>query len=419
MEPAATRVPVFCLKALLMSRENNPLLDPKLRGAATQMVHGGGKRTDFNETSEAIFLNSGYSYPSSEHAELLFQNKIAGAHNYSRFANPTVDMFQDRMALIEGAEAGRAFASGMAAVTNAVMSQVRAGDHIVAAQALFGGCRYVVEDYAPRFGVESTLVDGRDPQNFARAMKPNTKVVFIETPTNPTLELVDIKAVAEIAHAHGAKLIVDNVFSTALYQKPLHLGADLVTYSATKHIDGQGRVLGGIVLGSKALIEADVHMFLRQTGATLSAFNAWVLLKGLETYELRIRQMTDSAEKVAEALASHPKVKRVIYPHHPSHPQYELAKRQMTRGSTLLAIELEGGQEAAFTLSDSLAVILISNNLGDAKSLITHPRTTTHARLTEEVRLETGVTPGLLRLSVGLESSDDLIADLMYGLDQV
>ena len=402
-----------------MSKVNNPLNDPSKRSAETQLIHGGTRRTSFNETSEALFLNSGYSYPSSEHAELLFQGKIAGGHNYSRFANPTVDMFQDRMAQIEGAEAARAFASGMAAVTNAVMSQVRAGDHIVAAQALFGGCRFVVEDYAPRFGVSSTLVDGRDPENFARAMQPNTKVVFIETPTNPTLELVDIKAVAEIAHAHGAKLIVDNVFSTALYQKPLQLGADLVTYSATKHIDGQGRVLGGIVLGSRELIEGDVHMFLRQTGATLSAFNAWVLLKGLETYALRIRQMTDSAEKVAAALASHPKMARVIYPHLASHPQYELAKRQMQRGSTLLALDLQGGQEAAFTLSDSLAVILISNNLGDSKSLITHPRTTTHARLTEEVRLETGVTPGLLRLSIGLEDPDDLIADLMYGLDQV
>ncbi|SFV36646.1 O-succinylhomoserine sulfhydrylase [Devosia crocina] len=402
-----------------MSKENNPLIDPKRHAAATQMVHGGGKRSPFNETSEAIFLNSGYSYPSSQHAEDLFQGKIPGAHNYSRFANPTVDMFVERMALIEGAEAGRAFASGMAAVTNAVMSQVRAGDHIVAAQALFGGCRYVVEDYAPRFGVESTLVDGRDPENFARAMRPNTKVVFIETPTNPTLELVDIKAVAEIAHRHGAKLIVDNVFSTALYQKPLELGADLVTYSATKHIDGQGRVLGGVVLGSKALIEADVHTFLRQTGATLSAFNAWVLLKGLETYALRIERMTDSAEKVAKALAAHPKVGRVIYPHEKSHPQYDLAKRQMSRGSTLLALDVNGGQEAAFALSDSLAVILISNNLGDAKSLITHPRTTTHARLTEEVRLETGVTPGLLRLSVGLEDADDLIADLHFALDQV
>lgn len=402
-----------------MTKAHNPLLDPKRRAAATQMVHDGGKRTAFNETSEALFLNSGYSYPSSEHAELLFQNKIEGGHNYSRFANPTMDMFQDRMALLEGAEAARAFATGMAAVTNAIMSQVRAGDHIVAAQALFGGCRYVVEDYAPRFGVESTLVDGRDPENFARAMRPNTKVVFLETPTNPTLELVDIAAVAEIAHAHGAKLIVDNVFSTALWQKPLELGADLVTYSATKHIDGQGRVLGGVVLGSKEIIEADVHTFLRQTGATLSPFNAWVLLKGLETYALRVKQMTDSAEKIANALADHPKIARVVYPHHPSHPQYELAKRQMKRGSTLLAIDLKGGQEAAFTLSNSLAVVLISNNLGDAKSLITHPRTTTHQRLSEEARLETGVTPGLLRLSVGLEDADDLIADLMYGLDQV
>src|SRR5690554_1970640 len=295
-----------------MSKANNPLNDPARRAAETQLVHGGTMRSQFNETSDALYLTSGYTYPSSEHAEMLFKGEIPGGHNYSRFANPTVDMFQERMALLEGAEAGRAFASGMAAVTNAVMSQVRAGDHIVAAQALFGGCRYVVEDYAPRFGVSSTLVDGRDPENFARAMQPNTKVIFLETPTNPTLELVDIKAVAEIAHAHGAKLIVDNVFSTALYQKPLELGADLVTYSATKHIDGQGRVLGGIVLGSKELIEGDIHTFLRQTGATLSAFNAWVLLKGLETYELRIRQMTDSAEKIATALAAHPKVSRVI-----------------------------------------------------------------------------------------------------------
>ena len=402
-----------------MSKADNPLNDPSRRSAETQLVHGGTQRTNFNETSDALFLNSGYSYPSSEHAEKLFKGEIPGGHNYSRFANPTVDVFQTRMALLEGAEAGRAFASGMSAVANAVMSQVKAGDHIVASRALFGGCRYVIEDFMPRWGVTSTLVDGRDPENFALAMQPNTKLVFIETPTNPTLELVDIRAVADIAHAHGAVLIVDNVFATALYQKPLELGADLVTYSATKHIDGQGRVLGGIVLGSKALIEADVHTFLRQTGATLSAFNAWVLLKGLETYALRVEHMTTTAEKVASALASHPKVNRVIYPHHPSHPQYDLAKRQMTRGSTLLALDLKGGQEAAFTLSDSLAVILISNNLGDAKSLITHPRTTTHARLTEEVRLETGVTPGLLRLSVGLEDAEDLIADLMFALDQV
>jgi O-succinylhomoserine sulfhydrylase len=402
-----------------MSKSNNPLNDPKNQSAATQLVHGGTKRSRFNETSEAIFMNSGYSYPSSQYAEDLFRNKIPGGHNYSRFANPTVDVFQERMALLEGAEAARAFSTGMAAVTNAVMSQVRAGDHIVAARALFGGCRYVVEDLMPRFGVPSTLVDGRDAENFARAMRPNTKVVFVETPTNPTLELVDIAAVAEIAHANGAKLIVDNVFATALLQKPLQLGADLVTYSATKHIDGQGRALGGIVLGSKALIEGDVHMLLRQTGPSLSPFNAWLMLKGVETLPVRVSRMTESAAKVADFLAAHPKVERVAYPFHPSHPQYELAKRQMASGSTLMALEVKGGRDAAFKFSDSLAVILISNNLGDAKSLITHPGTTTHARFTEDVRLEAGITPGLLRLSIGLEDVGDLIRDLDYGLSQI
>ncbi|WP_423069091.1 O-succinylhomoserine sulfhydrylase [Devosia sp. CN2-171] len=402
-----------------MSKSNNPLNDPKKLSAATQLVHGGTRRSEFNETSEAIFMNSGYSYPSSQYAEDLFLNKIPGAHNYSRFANPTMEMFQNRMALLEGAEAARAFATGMSAVTNAVMSQVRAGDHIVAARALFGGCRYVVEDLMPRFGVSSTLVDGRDPENFARAMRENTKVVFIETPTNPTLELVDIAAVARIARAHGAKLIVDNVFATAMLQKPLQLGADLVTYSATKHIDGQGRALGGIVLGSKELIDGDVHTLLRQTGPSLSPFNAWIMLKGVETLPIRVKAMTESAAKVADFLADHPKIERISYPFHPSHPQYELAKRQMTSGSTLVALEVKGGRDAAFRLSDSLAVILISNNLGDAKSLITHPGTTTHARFTEEVRLEAGITPGLLRISIGLEDADDLIKDLDYALSQV
>jgi O-succinylhomoserine sulfhydrylase len=400
-----------------MSKAKNPLSDPKSQAPETRLVHGGTTRSRFGETSEALYLSSGYTYPTSAHAEGLFKGEIAG-HNYSRFANPTVDMFQERMALLEGAEAGRAFATGMAAVTNAVMSQVRAGDHIVASRALFGGCRFVVEDYMPRFGVPSTLVDGRDAENFARAMRPNTKLVFLESPTNPTLELVDIAAVAEIAHANGARLIVDNVFATPLYQSPLALGADLVTYSATKHIDGHGRVLGGMVLGSSALITGDVHTFLRQTGASISPFNAWVLLKGLETLPLRVRQATESATRIADFLADHPKVANVRYPFHKSHPQYELARRQMRAGSTLVAFELKGGQEAAFALSDALAVILISNNLGDAKSIITHPRTTTHQRLTEEARLDVGVTPGLLRLSVGLEAVDDLIADLDYGLSQ-
>lgn len=400
-----------------MPKSNNPLSDPTRRSPETQLVHGGTVRSRFCETSEALYLSSGYSYPDSDHAERLFKGEIVG-HNYSRFSNPTIDMFQDRMALLEGAEAARAFATGMAAVTVAVMSQVRAGDHIVASRALFGGCRFVVEDFMPRWGVESTLVDGREPKNFAAAMRPNTKAVFIETPTNPTLELVDIEAVAEIAHAGGARLIVDNVFATALYQSPLKLGADLVTYSATKHIDGQGRVLGGVVLGSRELITGDVHTFLRQTGPSMSAFNAWLLLKGLETLPLRVRQMTENAGKVADFLGAHPKVKRVIYPHHESHPQYALARRQMQAGSTLVAFELKGGQEAAFRLADALSVILISNNLGDAKSIITHPRTTTHQRLSEEARLESGITPGLLRLSVGLEAAQDLIADLEYGLGE-
>jgi O-succinylhomoserine sulfhydrylase len=402
-----------------MPDPKNPLSDPTKWSAETKAVHAGGIRTDMNETSEALFLNSGYSYPSSQHAEDLFLNKLNGHHyNYSRFANPSLEMFQDRMALLEGAEASRSFATGMSAVTNAVMSQVRAGDHIVAARALFGGCRYVVEDLMPRFGVPSTLVDGRDPANFEAAMRPNTKLIFIETPTNPTLELVDIAAVAKIAKAHGAKLVVDNVFATPLFQHPLQLGADLVTYSATKHIDGQGRTLGGVVLGSKALIEGDVHTLLRQTGPSLSPFNAWVLLKGLETLPLRVKQMSESAAKIADFLAGHPKVARIAYPHHPSHPQYELARRQMSSGSTLMAIDMKGGREAAFKLSDALSVILISNNLGDAKSLITHPATTTHARFTEAVRLESGITQGLLRLSVGLENTDDLIRDLEFGLAQ-
>lgn len=401
-----------------MSHENNPLADPSRRSAQTQMVHGGGMRSPHGETSEAIFMNSGFVYADSKAAQNRFTGDEPG-FIYSRFSNPTVEMFQDRMALLEGAEAARATASGMAAVTTAVMSQVRAGDHIVAPKALFGGCRFVIEDYMPRWGVESTLIDGSNPENFARAMKPNTKLVFLETPTNPTLELVDIAAVAEIAHAHGARLIVDNVFATAVLQKPLQLGADLVVYSATKHIDGQGRALGGIILGSEEFISGDIHTIIRQTGPSISPFNAWIMLKGLETLELRVNQMTRSADQVANFLAEHPKVRRVMYPHLPSNRQYELAKRQMTGGSTLVAFEVDGDQAATFRAADGLEVILISNNLGDAKSIISHPATTTHQRLSEDVRADLGIGPNLLRLSVGLESPEDLIADLAYGLDQV
>ena len=399
-----------------MSKSKNPLNDNR-RAAATMLVHGGTQRSQFNETSEAIFMNSGYSYPSSQYAEDLFLNKInKPAHNYSRFSNPTMEMFQDRMALLEGAEAARAFATGMSAVTNAVMSQVRAGDHIVASRALFGGCRYVVEDLMPRFGVPSTLVDGRDPENFERAMQKNTKVVFIETPTNPTLELVDIAAVAKIAKAHGAKLIVDNVFATAMYQKPLLLGADLVTYSATKHIDGQGRALGGVVLGSKALIEGDVHTLLRQTGPSLSPFNCWVLLKGVETLPIRVKQMTESAAKVADFLAGHPKVERIIL----SVPSVAPAIRigEAADGERLDA----GGVRSEGRPRGGLHAVQLAGGYPDLEqpgrrqTLITHPGTTTHARFTEEVRLESGITPGLLRVSIGLEDADDLIEDIEIAL---
>lgn len=401
-----------------MSRKKNPLLDPKNQSAQSQMVHGGTQRSQHGETSEAIFMNSGFSYPGSGAAEERFAGNEPG-YIYSRFSNPTVEMLQQRMALLEGAEDARATATGMAAITTALMSQVRTGDHCVAARALFGGCRFVVEDYLPRWGVESTLVDGRDPENFAKAMRPNTKLVFLETPTNPTLELVDIAAIADIAHAHGATLVVDNVFATPIWQKPLELGADLVCYSATKHIDGHGRALGGLILGSKELITGDVHQIIRQTGPSISPFNAWILLKGLETLDLRVRKMTENATKIANFLIEHPKTSRVSYPGHPSHPQYELAQRQMSGGSTLVAFDVMGGKEAAFKVADALALILISNNLGDAKSIISHPATTTHSRFSDEVKVELDITGGLLRLSVGLEDADDLIADLAYGLDQI
>lgn len=400
-----------------MSKEKNPLYDAGRRSAQTQLVHGGMERSQHGETAEPIYINSGFVYPTSAGAEARFKGEEPG-HIYSRFSNPTVETFQKRAALLEGAEAARGTATGMAAVTTAVMSQLRAGDHAVAARALFGGCRYVIEDYLPRWGVESTLVDGRDPENFARAMRPNTKVVFVETPTNPTLELVDLKAVAEIAHAHGAVLIVDNVFATPIWQKPLELGADLVTYSATKHMDGQGRALGGVILGKKSLIEADIHTIIRQTGPSMSPFNAWVLLKGLETLPLRVKAMTESASKLANFFADHPKVERISYPFHHSHPQHDLAKRQMGGGSTLVSLTVKGGKEAAFRVADALAIVAISNNLGDAKSIISHPATTTHQRFTDDEKREMDIADGLLRLSVGLEDADDLIADFAYALDQ-
>jgi O-succinylhomoserine sulfhydrylase len=384
----------------------------------TLLVHAGTMRSQFGETSEALFLTQGYVYETSLSAEKRFKNEEPG-YQYSRFSNPTVTMFEQRMAALEGSQAARATATGMAAVTAALMGQLRAGDHVVAAKALFGSCRYIVEDHLPRYGIASTLVDGTDLAAWRNAVRPNTKTFFFESPTNPTLEVIDIAAVAKIAHDAGATLVVDNVFSTPLYQHPLQLGADCVVYSATKHIDGQGRCLGGVVCASQKFIEDHVQVLIRQTGPSMSPFNAWVLLKGLETLAVRVQRQTDTAASVAVALAEHPKVTRLIYPGRPDHPQAEVAHRQMRAGSTLVAFELKGGKAGAFRFQDALKLVRISNNLGDAKSLITHPATTTHQRLTPAARAELGISDGLVRLSVGLEHPDDVMDDLITALETV
>ncbi|WP_425062113.1 O-succinylhomoserine sulfhydrylase [Pyruvatibacter mobilis] len=389
--------------------------DRKLR-PQTEMVHGGTLRTPFGETSEAMFLTSGYVYETAEQAEARFKGEDDG-FVYSRFANPTVRMFEERMIALEGAEAARATATGMAAVTAAMLCQLSAGDHVVAARALFGSCRYIVEDLLPRLGIESTLVDGCDLDQWRAARKPNTKVFFLETPTNPTLDVIDLRAVAEIAHEAGARLVVDNVFATPVLQKPLEFGADVVVYSATKHIDGQGRCLGGVVLGSDQFVTDHLANFLRQTGPALSPFNAWVMLKSLETLDLRVRRHCENAIAVADFLGSQEKIARVIYPGRADHPQHNLAKAQMDMPGNMIAFEVQGGKEAAFRLANRLEVIKISNNLGDAKSLITHPATTTHQRLTPEARAELGISDAMLRLSVGLEDAADLTEDLGLALD--
>jgi O-succinylhomoserine sulfhydrylase len=384
----------------------------------TRLVHSGALRSQFGETSEALFLTQGYVYDSSLTAERRFKNEDPG-YQYSRFSNPTVTMFEQRMAALEGAEAARATATGMAAVTTAVMGQLRAGDHVVASKALFGSCRYVVEEHCNRYGIASTLVDGTDLAQWKNAVRPNTKTFFLESPTNPTLEVLDIEAIAEIAHAAGATLVVDNVFATPLYQHPLELGADCVVYSATKHIDGQGRCLGGVVLASEKFIQDNIHQLIRQTGPSLSPFNAWVLLKGLETLSVRVARQTETAATVADALAKHPKVPRLLYPGRPDHPQAAVVQKQMRAGSTLVAFEVPGGKAGAFRFQDALKLVKISNNLGDAKSLITHPATTTHQRLTPAARAELGISDGLVRLSCGLEHVDDIVEDLMTALAAV
>jgi len=381
----------------------------------TRLVQSGILRSQFGETSEALFLTQGYVYDNSAQAEARFKGEDPG-YQYSRFANPTVTMFEQRIAEFEGAEAARATATGMAAVTLSLMGQVRAGDHVVASKAIFGSCLYVVEDYLPRYGVTSTIVNGFDLDEWRAAMRPNTKTCFLESPTNPTLEVLDIAEIAKIAHAAGATLIVDNVFSTPLWQSPLQLGADCVVYSTTKHIDGQGRCLGGVILGSQKFINDNIQMFIRQTGPSMSPFNAWVMLKGLETLAVRVRQQTDTAAAVAAALAEHPKISRLIYPGRPDHPQAAIVAKQMSGGSTLVAFEINGGKNAAFRFQDGLKLVRISNNLGDAKSLITHPATTTHQRLKPQQRADLGISDGMVRLSCGLEHRDDLIEDLMAAL---
>ncbi len=384
----------------------------------TRLIHEGSIRSQFGETSEALFLTQGHVYANAEEAEARFTGESPG-YQYARFSNPTVDMFERRIAAFEGAESARATATGMAAVTAALVGQLKAGDHVVAARALFGSCRYVVEEFLPRFGVPTTLVDGTDLDAWRAAVRPQTKTFFLESPANPTLELVDIAGVAQIARSAGATLVVDNVFASPVWQKPLALGADCVVYSATKHIDGQGRCLGGVVLASEAFIQAHIQTYLRQTGPAMSPFNAWVMLKSLETLPLRVGRQTQTAGAIADALQGHGKLVRLVYPKAGHHPQAALAERQMGGGSTLVAIEVKGGKAAAFRFLNALRIVRISNNLGDAKSLVTHPATTTHQRFTPEQRAEMGVGEGLVRLSVGLEHPDDLIADLTAALDSV
>ncbi len=384
----------------------------------TLLVQGGTARSPYGETAEALYLTQGFVYDDAESCEARFKGEDPG-FIYSRYGNPTTAMFESRMALLEGAQAARATASGMAAVNAALICQLKAGDHVVAARALFGSCRWIIEEFLPRFGVETTLVDGTNLEASQAAVKGNTKVLFLESPTNPTLEIIDIAAVAKIAHAAGARLVVDNVFATPLLQKPFELGADVVVYSATKHIDGQGRCLGGVILASEAFIAEGLQTYLRQTGPSISPFNAWVLLKGMETLALRVERQQASAAAIADALATSSKVEKVIYPFRADHPQAELARRQMKGGGTLTTFVVGGGKEGAFRFANALRLIRISNNLGDSKSLLTHPATTTHQRFTPEARAEMGISDGLVRLSVGLEHPGDLLADLTQALEKV
>jgi len=381
-------------------------------------VHAGIRRSQYNEVSEAIYLTQGFVYDTAEEAEARFIKSGEDEFIYARYGNPTVAMFEDRIAALEGAEDGFATASGMAAVNGALTSLLRAGDHVVSARALFGSCLYILEEILTRFGVEVTFVDGTDLSAWESAIRPDTKAVFFESISNPTLEVIDIKAVSKLAHAVGATLIVDNVFATPVFSDAIAQGADVVVYSATKHIDGQGRALGGVILGTQEFIRGTVEPYMKHTGGSMSPFTAWLMLKGLETIELRVRAQAASAQYLAENLEADGKLSNVIYPGLASHAQNTLTKAQMEAGGTVLAIDA-GSQEAAFKLLNALEIWTISNNLGDAKSIATHPATTTHQRLSPETRAKLGITPGLIRLSVGLEDPDDLLEDLRGAVNGV
>ena len=391
--------------------------DPHSWEPATRLIRGGLNRSNFGETSEALFLTQSYAYESAGAADRRFSGEDPG-FVYSRYANPTTQMFEERLALLEGAEQCRALASGMAAIHVALTGLLKAGDHLVAGRALFGSCNWIISNWLPRFGVETTYVDATDLDAWRAAMRPNTKVVLLESPANPLLEITDIAAVAQIAHAAGAKVVVDNVFATPIFQKPLTLGADIVVYSATKHIDGQGRVLGGAILGGRDFLEEAYRDIIRHTGPAISPFNAWILLKGLETLDLRVRRQTQTAAALADLIGDHGKVLSVRYPGRADHPQARVARAQMSGFSNLLAFDL-GSREAAWRFLDALEIVDISNNLGDAKSMATHPSTTTHRAMPEEKRLEIGLTEGFVRMSVGLEDVRDLSRDISRALDAV
>ena len=391
--------------------------DPTDWRPQTRLVRGGMARSPYGEISEALYLTQSFAYDSAAAADRRFSGEDPG-FIYQRFGNPTTQMFEDRLALLEGAEVCRATASGMSAVHVALQGLVRAGDHVVAGRALFGSCRWILSQWMPRFGVDVTFVDATDPAAWAAAVRPNTRAFLVESPANPLLEVTPIAEVAALSRSAGARLVVDNVFATPIFQKPLELGADIVVYSATKHIDGQGRVLGGAILGSAELMTEAYRDILRHTGPALSPFNSWVLLKGLETLDLRVRRQSENAGKVTEALASHPAIGRVVFPGRQDHPQANLIARQMTGPGNVVAFDL-GTRERAWAFLDALGIVDISNNLGDAKSMATHPSTTTHRSLSESERLEIGLTEGWVRMSVGLEDAEDLAEDVVQALDKV